>query len=177
VSRSASPVPKQARLFVAVRPPETVADDLDRLPRPAAGGVRWEPPERWHITLCFLASADPAAVTDALDRARLPAAAFRFGPRTTRFGQGVLVVPASGADELAGAVREATSHLVEPRDRRPFVGHLTLARLAGTAGSQLLGTPFDASFDVQRVELVASEQQPTGASHRRLGSWPVGAPS
>lgn len=45
------------RLFLAVRPPEPVADDLERYIGPrreAEPALRWAQPEHWHVTLAFL---------------------------------------------------------------------------------------------------------------------------
>ena len=112
----------------------------------------------------------------ASDRARRPGRC-RLGPETDWFtGVRVLQVPASGLDEVAGAIRDATLPLVpEPEpDEPPFNGHLTLARAKGRLGAaaraELAGIPFEADFDVPHVDLVASTPSPNGARLRHAGA-------
>ena len=51
-----------ARLFIAVWPPEDVVSELTSLQRKDQRGVRFVPPDNWHITLRFLGDADPDQV-------------------------------------------------------------------------------------------------------------------
>ena len=47
------------RMFVAVRPPEPVLDDLADYVEPRRdvdSPLRWSRPEQWHVTLAFLPS-------------------------------------------------------------------------------------------------------------------------
>ena len=67
------------RLFVAAWPPDDVVAELRALPRKDQRGVRFVPPENWHVTLRFLGAADPDAVGAALDAATFPAATARLG--------------------------------------------------------------------------------------------------
>ena len=62
--------PVSTRLFVAIWPSEAAREALSHTvdeARQAAPDVRWQPPERWHITLAFLGPADPAKATDRID--------------------------------------------------------------------------------------------------------------
>ena len=70
----------------------------------------------------------------------------------------------SGLDELAEAVRATTAAVGTPPDR-PFVGHLTLARLRDRAACGVTGTAVDLGFDVDEVVLVRSTLGPGGARH------------
>jgi hypothetical protein len=50
-------------LFIAVYPSpqavEHLADAVERVRRdPAAAGLHWQPPSRWHITMAFLGEGD-----------------------------------------------------------------------------------------------------------------------
>ena len=90
-----------SRLFVAVWSPPAFAEQLAFLPRPEQRGVRWVPPENWHVTLRFLGEADPADVGGRLDGATLSPATATLGPVVQRFGRGLVVVPVAGLDELA----------------------------------------------------------------------------
>lgn len=162
-----------ARLFLAVYPPPNVVEELSAMPRETSGGVRWVPPEQLHVTLRFLADADPEEVQRAVDAAAegLRAAGVTLGPRVRRLGRNVVCVPASGLEDVAGVVAGATAHLAEPPDERPFHGHVTLARLRRGANSALVGTPFEGHFVADEVHLVASVARADGPEHRTLHVW------
>ena len=162
------------RLFVAVWPPDDVLDRLHDHERPRDQGVRWLPVENLHVTLRFLGDADVDEVADALDQVQFPAATARLGPAIDVLAERSLVLPVTGVDDLAQVVRSATSALGTERDRRRFVGHLTVARLARRARpSRSAGRPFDARFDVTDVALVASTLTDTGAVYETVATWPT----
>jgi 2'-5' RNA ligase len=155
------------RLFVAVWPAPPVLDAIEALPRLPLAGARWTTRQQWHITLRFLGQADIAAVTTALDSVAAPAAEAVLGPRPRALGRSVLVLPVNGLDEVAGAVQRATAHLGRPPERRPFRGHLTLARATNGA----LPKPsfeLSASWRVEEVALVESHTHPAGAVYDTL---------
>jgi 2'-5' RNA ligase len=163
-----------ARLFVAVWPPEEVVAELMSLRRKDQRGVRFVPPENWHLTLRFLGEADPDLVADALDGGHYPAATVRLGPGVDVRFERVLVVPAAGIDDLAAAVTRRTASLGEPPAKR-FVGHLTLARLKANAPMPpALGAYVASEFDVDEIALVRSRLGPAGARYETVGTWPVG---
>jgi 2'-5' RNA ligase len=169
-----------SRLFLAVRPDDATFVALEALDRDPAPGVRWVPPEQWHITLRFWADVDPAAVIEAIDAGvsdddgRLfTAPTITLGPVVSRMGPSTVVLPAHGADQLARAVRELTVE-IPPRESQPFQGHLTLARLRRRAACGVAGERFSATFIPSDLELVESELGPNGARHRVLASWPLG---
>jgi RNA 2',3'-cyclic 3'-phosphodiesterase len=162
------------RLFVAVWPPDDVLDRLHDLERPKDQGVRWLPIENLHITLRFVGDADVDEVADALDQVELPAATARLGPAIDVLAERSLVLPVAGVDDLADVVRSATRGLGSERERRRFVGHLTIARLARRARpSRSAGRLFDASFEVTDVALVASTLTDAGAVYETVASWPT----
>lgn len=163
-----------ARLFAAVWPPDDVAAEITALRRKDQRGVRFVPPESWHITLRFFGEAHPGAVADALDRATLPPAHVRLGPAVDVLAERALVIPAVGLDALAEAVVSATKAIGDP-PRHRFVGHLTLARVKPRAAMPaVLGQMFSAQFDVDEVALVQSRLDPRGARYETLAVWPVG---
>ena len=148
-------------------------------------GLRFVGPQRWHVTLRFLGKAvDPepiaqalaacgAAVTDPLE--------CRLGPGTDWFtAVRVLQLPATGLDDLARTVRAATVDLVPaPWGEPPFNGHLTLARSKGrrlsvAALGEMAGVPFEASFPVRHVDLVASDPSPDGHVYTTLARAKLG---
>ncbi|WP_278260052.1 2'-5' RNA ligase family protein [Nocardioides convexus] len=58
------------RAFAAVVPPPEVVAHLDAFlePRRAAADFRWTRPEHLHITLAFMADAEPRRVDEYVDR-------------------------------------------------------------------------------------------------------------
>ena len=162
------------RLFVAVWPPEDVVSELMSLPRKDQRGVRFMPPENWHLTLRFLGESDPGVVSAALDGVRLPPATVRLGPGVDVLADRALVLPAAGLDELAAAVTAGTASIGQP-PRKRFVGHLTLARLKAHAQMpKALGAYAPSTFEVEEVALVRSRLTPEGARYDTLETWPVG---
>jgi RNA 2',3'-cyclic 3'-phosphodiesterase len=161
------------RLFVAVRPPDTVRRRLLELPRDEQPGVRWVPPAQWHITLRFVGDAPVEQVVERLAAVDLPSSTARLGPVVSRLGRDAVVIPVTGLDALAGTVRAATEDIGRPPGPRPFNGHLTLARLRQRVACGVAGTRFVDEFQVAEIELVSSVLEPTGAVHQVVGRWPT----
>lgn len=159
-----------ARLFIAVRPDDETRRVLDQtlgVPRPADDGVRWVPPDQWHVTLRFWPDADPAPIIDALHAVQFPSVSVMLGPVISRLGRNAVVVPAVGAEPLAERVASA----IGVSDPRPFNGHLTVARLRHRAACGIAGGRLSSTFTVSEVELVHSELSSSGASHTTLARW------
>ena len=156
------------RCFVAVLPPPEVLDVLARLDRPAAPGVRWTHYDQWHVTLRFLGEVDPGEVSVALAGLNAEAVVAAIGPATIMLGGNAVVVPVSGLDGLAASVVTRTAQVGEQPEDRPFVGHLTLARLGAPAPPGSVGVPLAAEFPVGEVCLVASHLLPDGAADEVL---------
>jgi 2'-5' RNA ligase len=162
-----------ARLFLAVWPPAEVVATLARLPRDERPGLRYVPPENWHVTLRFFGEADAAEVARALDGVGLPPSSGHLGPRVTRLFKGVVGVRASGLDELASITASATQGIGEPPSPE-FVGHLTVARHKPHADvGHLLHAPVDAVFVVRQIALVESRIDHRGARYQTVAAWPV----
>lgn len=157
--------PALVRLFVAVRPPPEVVTALAALPRPERPGLRWTPPQQWHVTLRFFGALDAGqaelAVRGVAEAAAAqPAAQARLGPEVGRFGGRVLQVPVSGLESLAGAVVTRTAEVGRPPDARRFAGHLTLARNRGRASlAGLTGAAVEGRWRVDEVAVMASVPQ------------------
>ena len=165
------------RLFVAALPDESTVDRLRGVcggwPRPKVAGLRWTGPDQWHVTLRFLGSVDPGEAAAALDGRGAAAAEARVGPATALLGQGVLMVPVGGVDDLAGAVAAATGELGGLPEERPFTGHLTLARSRGLVPAGWGGRPVAGGGPGAEGCLVRSETLPEGARYEVLGRWPL----
>jgi 2'-5' RNA ligase len=165
------------RLFVAVWPPASLVDELERLPRPAVAGVRWTTPDQWHVTLRFFGSvADPAQAEAALARLSPPEPATAVaGPEVVRLSKAVLCLPVHGLESLAAAVADGSSEVGEPPDDRPFRGHLTLARARRGADLRpLAGGHLEATWPVEEVTLVSSQTHPQGARYTVLARYGLG---
>jgi 2'-5' RNA ligase len=174
------------RTFVAVWPDEATRQRLADLDLDEKG-LRPVGPDRWHVTLRFLGEVAEGLVPALADAVRAAAAALpgpvvcRLGPRLAWFtGVRVLQLPAEGLEGLAAAVRTATLPLVaEPaQGEPPFNGHLTLARAKGRrraspASATLAGVAFDATFVVDRIDLVSSTPSPSGHVYRTVATAPL----
>jgi 2'-5' RNA ligase len=160
------------RLFVAAWPPAGVTESVIALPRPAEPGVRWVPSPNLHVTLRFIGEAVPEAIEEALGCAELPRCTARLGPGVSRLGPRQLVIPAAGVDDLANAVRTATSGHGDS-DQRRFRGHLTVARTKRGAHSTTYGAPFEATWTIDEIALVTSELGPSGAAYATLATFPT----
>ena len=171
-----------ARLFVAVWPPEDVLDRVAALNRPAVAGLRWTTRDQWHVTLRFLGEVpEVEPVRTALgDVSALPVVAATLGPAVDRFGRRVLHIPVAGLDGLAARVMDATGHLGRAPEDRPFVGHVTLARVARNAKVDLrplAGAGVTGTWTVRDVCLVESRLSRAGARYAVLDTVPLtGAP-
>jgi 2'-5' RNA ligase len=167
-----------SRLFVALWLPSAFTDRLRALDRPVRPGVRWTTEDQWHVTVRFLGPVpSDRLLTDRLHRvaAGFPPLTASLGPRPTALGDRVWVVPVHGLARLAAAVEEATADLVPVTSRRPFRGHVTLAR-ARRPGS-LVGLPaaeMGGTWSVDALTLVSSHLHPDGARYEVIERWPLG---
>ena len=162
---------------MAVWPPEEIVEQVAALARPEVKGLRWTPPQHWHVTLRFLGSMDSAEpVVRALETVRSGSLAVTVGPAVGRFGQRIVHVPVSGLEGLAQAVVAATRDLGEPPEDRDFTGHITLARVQRRARVDLrpvTGTPLMGTWTVDELTLVESR----GGRYEVLAAFPLDSPS
>ncbi len=162
------------RLFLAAWPTEEVVEALAALRRKDQRGVRFVPPENWHVTLRFLGESDPSEVAAAMDDLAMRSATAVLGPAVDVLPPRMLVVPVDGLDELAAMIAHATAGIGEPPGKR-FIGHLTLARVkSDVALPRTIGSPISTDFDVDEVALVQSRLGPAGARYETLCTWRVG---
>lgn len=127
------------RLFVALDLPFSMRTRLSFL---AGGlpGVRWVPPENYHVTLRFIGEMPgwrAEEVDHALASLRAPGftiqlagvGAFEKGGRVTSLWVGVERCPQ--LEHLQAKLERALQAAGVERERRRFVPHVTLARLEG----------------------------------------------
>lgn len=120
------------RLFSALVPPpdavRSLRAALEGGPRTPSSQLRWNPPDRWHVTLGYYGSDDPVSRAN-----RLRTALAGVPPRPLRLEgagtfPGVLWIGVDGdLDDLAVASEAGD-------DGRPFRPHLTIARGSDRAG-------------------------------------------
>lgn len=184
-------VMRVARLFLAALLPETAKDALraagERLQEeyPAA---RLTARENLHLTLLFLGetgAGETARLTAFLAsrppleagalRARLEGLGRFAGPQGTVFWAGLEVTPAfvDFRDSLVAGLEGLGFEM----DARPFVPHITLARLKGQARGGFHGRRWmdeGAAFAFCGVSLMESVLRPEGPAYTVLWSWPRG---
>lgn len=190
---------ERARLFVALDLPPPVratlaawtADGLRTLP-----GLRLIDQRYLHVTLCFLGwrSLDEAGEIGAVCRSAVADAG--FGPAAARPGfrlsvgealwlpprrPRVVAVELADADRGLGRLQAAVAQALiargfYERESRPFLGHVTVARVGRGARVRLtpLPPPEAVRFDAEAVTLYRSRLQRGGARYEALETVPLG---
>jgi 2'-5' RNA ligase len=153
-----------ARLFVAVWPAPAVVAALSGLRRPEGAGVRWTPPEQWHVTLRFLGRAVISEAAEALAGVHAPACEAVLATAPKRLFRGVLAVSVSGLDDLAAEVMAATGRVGQPAEDRPFRAHITVARWRD-GPAPVVRWRLEARWTVDEVTLVRSTLSSAGARY------------
>ncbi|UOZ06253.1 2'-5' RNA ligase family protein [Amycolatopsis sp. WQ 127309] len=154
-------------LFSALLPPGDVVDAVAGALGDPAGGLAWEPPERWHVTLAYYGRDDAgtrgAWLADRLAGRR--AVDVRLEKAATFPGVLWLTVAGSELTPLAHAAGAGA-------EARPYRAHLTLARfpreepgLAERWTSRLAGFT-SRNWQATRVALMTSEREPGGTRYR-----------
>jgi RNA 2',3'-cyclic 3'-phosphodiesterase len=127
---------ERLRLFLALRLPDDVLEEIERWQREQLPNVRVVPREHLHVTLAFLGhrtSGELEAIVGALRDAAAGAGEIRLTPvryRETRsVGMLVLEDEDGKATRLAGDLHERLERLgVYKQVARPWLPHLTVAR-------------------------------------------------
>jgi len=192
--RAARPEAKPIRLFAAADvPPDresAIAETLTPWRERLEGG-RWEPPEKWHVTLKFLGRTWPRLLGTVEGACR--AAAASVEPFEVRLG-GLGVFPGPtrarvlwvGLDDPAEGLRRLAEGLDErlreelPPEKRGFNAHLTVARFRVPARIEdreaLAASRVDAPpFTIERIVLYRSHLLgPRGSRYEVVGQYPLG---
>jgi RNA 2',3'-cyclic 3'-phosphodiesterase len=130
---------ERLRLFLALRMPDEILDEVERWQRENLPGVRALGRDHLHVTLAFLGhrpAGELESIVDVLRAAAAAAGRIRLTPvryRETRsVGMLVLDDEADRATALAEDVQERLERLgVYERERRRWLPHLTVARWSG----------------------------------------------
>jgi 2'-5' RNA ligase len=184
------------RLFVALELPGGVRhalEDLIAQLKPLCRQARWVRPDQMHVTLKFIGHAIADADAEKFAAARAALAAVKsVAPVELRYrGTGffpnmrrpnVFWCGVHGSENLvrlAGDVGRALEPWGVPREARPFVPHLTLARfktpegVAALARAQKEFAERDfGSANESEFHLFESKRKPGGAEHRKIESYP-----
>jgi 2'-5' RNA ligase len=129
---------ERLRLFLALRVPADVLDELERWQNEQLCGVRIVPREHLHVTLAFLGHrsvGELEGIVGALRHLAARAGRGRIALTPARYREtrsvGMLVLEDEGglATALAGDLQERLEGLgVYRRESRPWLPHLTVAR-------------------------------------------------
>ena len=172
---------ERLRLFLALRLPDDVLDQIERWQRAQLTGVRAVPREHLHVTLAFLGhrpAGELEAIVGVLREAAAGAREIRLTPvryRETR-SVGMLVLEDDGgqATLLAGEVQERLEVLsVYRREGRPWLPHLTVARWRERPRLRL-EPPAVGTFVPSDAAAYLSRLHPGGARYEVLESVALG---
>lgn len=183
-----SEAPAIARLFVALPLSSPISQTLTRIQPPKQIGVRPVNETDLHITLHILGSSEIDSASEALrnvSAAPFSIAFKRPGHFSLRGRRTILWVGVEPVDELIALHAKTADALrgvgFEP-ETRPYLPHVTLARLAANAPRSLVESFEQASLPDGKIEiecsqfaLYASETAPEGARYRVLDSYPLAA--
>jgi len=156
------------------------------------GNVKWDTPDKFHITLKFLGNVPPEKLDILSDSlAALTTTATRFQLVYATVGAFPdLVHPRviwAGAEmnedlsSLQHRVEDACDRLDFPQEPRTFHPHITLGRVKGTRNlgrltAKVKSITFDAvRTDCSEVLLIKSDLHPTGSVYTTLKSFPLKA--
>lgn len=188
---------EQAKLFAGLEVPATTRSVLARWVKQqlgAARGVRPVPADKMHATLCFLGwrpvaevKAIAAACQTLADERRLElalGAVLWLPPRRPGVVAIGLQDPGHRLEALQSRLSRtlATGGWYAP-ERRPFLGHITVARIAGVAAARSrfrpfpLPAPVSISFCATELTLFRSRPSGTGSRYERLAVVRLPTPS
>jgi 2'-5' RNA ligase len=127
-------------------------------------GIRWSAPEQWHITIQFFEDVDIQQLKWLFLSIRARGVVATMGPRVTRLGQEVLVVPVDGLLPLVENVQATMSSQTSSK-QLPYIGHVTLGRTKKNLTPRLEGKSVEGSFQVDRLLLIESQVTRDGHKH------------
>ena len=178
-------------LFIAVDVPDAVRSALEQSVveelRASLQGARWTRPDGRHFTLKFLgevADGDIGAICDAVAGAARVHETFEASlsglgafpnPRRPRVLWVGLGTGAESMARLAAEIDRGLAPLGFPPEKRPFRGHLTLARFPRPRVQEALpavAVPAE-PFAVRGVVVFRSEQHTGGAKYTAIGRFPL----
>ena len=175
------------RLFLGIGLPQTVAGRLAEAARTMlqAGtgrSIRWTRPDDMHITLSFLGSVEPTRL-EQIQQSLAALHAGRLHLRLSGIGvfanAGMLLVklePSVALLNLGEQISLAMESCGFPREQRPYLPHVTLARAKGRiriAPGRGNEPAFQQSFAASEFRLYQSFTPPEGARYLILRAFPL----
>jgi len=172
------------RLFVALPVPAVVADQLAVLRPAPAAGIRLAMPADLHVTLHFLGNGQAGPVLDALGTVRAACFDLRLsapGSFALAGGRTILFCGVEPSPALTGLRRDVGDVLAPlgfRPERRPWVPHITLARLGHRVLPGIVDAflgqraPFGGTgFAADRFALYASRASEQGPRYRVIRAF------
>lgn len=168
------------RLFVAIWPDAPARAALAEAVEVARGAhpdIRWQPEERWHITLAFLGDSEPEPARSTLDALFLPSPEPISLAGSGSFGAVVWVGVRHGPwlAELAALVQRR----LRVDDLR-FRAHLTVGRARGgrmtpraRSAAEALESHSGPAWTPEALTLVGSRMGPR-PEYQVIATWPLG---
>lgn len=180
------------RLFAALRPPPDLRAQLIDV-MGGVPGARWQDDAQLHCTIRFIGEVDRPQAEDV---AAALAGVYAPAPRVTLAGVGRFahkgrtdtlwagLAPAEALHHLARKVEQACARAGLPPERRAFLPHVTLARMARSAGVAPeidgwlaahagLASPV---FTLPHLILYQSHLGHAGALYEPVARWPLAEP-
>jgi 2'-5' RNA ligase len=183
------------RLFVALELPgdvrEALVDSVARL-KPLCRQARWVRPEGIHVTLKFIGHAIADADAEKFAAARAALATVKSAAPVDVCCHGIGFFPSARRPSvfwcgiqasanlapLVADIEQALEPLGIPREARPFVPHLTLARFRTSEGVSALTAAAEefaerdfGSARQTEFHLFESKRAPGGAEHLKIESY------
>jgi len=175
------------RLFVALRPPHPIREYLCEL-MTGVPAARWQEDAQLHLTLRYIGEVNGHMVEEVaavLAEVRAPTIEARlagvgaFSRRERVHTLWAGVAPQEPIRRLFRKVDRALVRLGMEPERRAFVPHITVARLALAANAtvETIRWQLDhaalasTAFAVTQLSLYESHLQAEGAEYREIGSW------
>ena len=174
------------RIFIAAFLPEDIQRKISKLLLNADesfSGVRWEKPDKIHITLKFIGSVEDKTKDEILGRIKIISK--RIQPITLRFSHidafpnfrkpRVLVLRLSKSKDLIDIFRLIEDELLElgiEKEERNFIPHVTLGRINKVfrVKEKKLKLPKN-EFVVEQIAVVNSKLKREGSEYNNLGVY------
>jgi RNA 2',3'-cyclic 3'-phosphodiesterase len=175
------------RLFVGIGVPTQVGERLAGAasglpPRGTSNStrIRWTASGDMHVTLSFLGQTDPARL-DGIQQSLAMLRAGRLHLELSGIGvfAGILhakVKPSAALLAFAERVFRSMESCGFPREQRPFLPHVTLARTKGRISLQSSrggDSAFWQDFEADEFRLYQSLTGPEGSSYKVLKAFPL----
>lgn len=175
------------RLFVAIRPPRAIREQLLGLMHGIAA-ARWQNDDQLHLTLRFIGSVERPMAEDiatALGRLSMQpfeialdsVGSFEKSGKLTALWAGIWAP--DDLKRLRDKIESAFRALGLEPDHRTFLPHITIARLNSAAGPTEYFVQDNAGlksapFPVAHFDLMESFLHPDGARYESVARYPLG---